>query len=747
MSSAIGRPLKSDEYETEIKPAKKFTRLGVGPNVQPCVKRFLLSTMPSKLWYENFESIRERYMMIHYLRKYDGWFVCLFVNTKGEVEWQTMGGYIFKFMEGLMQEFIAYVQGLVTDGRIETNHAFKLEFTARDATGREVLHDIGIKQADELEYFLVVTDYFQGYSDEMDDELKGKLMATYSASSAKGQAARTSARNNMSAEVDAAQWRALWATHFHDIGERLRAAKALLLGENDRMQFGKIFVEVAEVRETPIVPNPIFRLARELKESEWEGYVLHCVTEDFKYDIYKFKLEYLGGLGHYYTWPNQIDEPDAGITSKYAGRQFVVKILTAECLPNSNIPYQVGVGYWDPDEKKYIVTNCIKLTGVFKNKWTCGASRLVSEQYPVHSNKYLDLKTAAQTVTKHSELTALNRSMANMIAFVAEHTLPPEGLYDLTNLKFSDTYQKESSRSLINLSTSGILLGGSANMVYQLTFYHLQAPVAKCVGIDAMGTSIWSEALGKRWREVKEATGTRDVCLRTGVKSWDINDWNKMQSLMEFNASDVLSSAEETASWDVLMQSLSGYVVPTGIRVESRPYNYDRLSVWYYRHDIWSTSTVMTSRTIHSMAVKGVGFRNVTFGKFSPGQPNERLGSIDIILVNRKQWDASASTMYPGTPNAGMQLFEHVIQHLKHRCLFVADSYASEIVKDGYHDPYSRRMIFKTNKRDSEGKPWTFSSKTEILRFLKERQDARLMECGTAVIETSGAKRPKADGQ
>jgi len=170
--------LESDDLDYVIKPEKEFVRLVMGSNVQAPVKRFLHSTMPKKLWFDDFFPKRNSFTEVYVTSKYDGWFMCLYVNRYGQIEWQTMGGYIFKFMEVELQEFVKYLQDRV--GKVlQQDHCFKIEFTARRVSdNREVLRDIGFRNPCEVQYVAVITDYFDGYSGEMDKELKAMLQSS-----------------------------------------------------------------------------------------------------------------------------------------------------------------------------------------------------------------------------------------------------------------------------------------------------------------------------------------------------------------------------------------------------------------------------------------------------------------------------------------------------------------------------------------------------------------------------------------
>ena len=107
------RQYTSNEVDRKVESDKMFDRLTMGPHVDPPVRHFFMHTQPSKLWYQNFINDARHFTHIHVTRKHDGYFIGLYVDGNGRVQWQTMGGFIMKFIEVELQPFVDMLQGMV----------------------------------------------------------------------------------------------------------------------------------------------------------------------------------------------------------------------------------------------------------------------------------------------------------------------------------------------------------------------------------------------------------------------------------------------------------------------------------------------------------------------------------------------------------------------------------------------------------------------------------------------------------
>jgi len=576
------------QLDFEIPTDKRITRLGVDYTVPSPIKRFLYSTMPNKLWFDDFTKIT--YTSIYFVRKYDGWFLVLYVDEFSTIQWQTMGGYVFKFIPPLLEPILSYLQLCVDNHILHPGHALKLELTARDkTTGLEKLFEIGKKTPDQIDYVLVVTDFFGGYTAEMDSSMAQSINES-----------RRNARKHKTKNISAEEWRNLWHRHGDNIKDRLDNANKLF-GNDETRRYrkflnGKVDVEVAtaELYTTALskddrfkLENPIPFLNDKLQKEFFEGFVLHCVTADGKYKIYKMKMEQLGGLGFSYVWPNS-SIPDAqykplkvgDLDRRVAGKQFVVRLLTIECLPNSLIPFQLGVGYFDPLAKRreerndvpgaFVVANCLKLRGLFP-------SQLSSEIFRTTDKKYLELSDVSQNsyfTNKHLQLTSSNRALANMIAFMAEHAT--YDIYNCTELVFSKTFQKDTSKAIVNVSKLGIVVGGSANMIYvsEKEVLHLQAATVKCIGMLPSRSCKMSAAELNQWMT---DTSTDGNCIQNPVE-WTKDDWMKYTDITEFVKSKVLSEQINFAQFASLYQSQGEFKYPPSFCIS--PFSYHHLNIY-----------------------------------------------------------------------------------------------------------------------------------------------------------------------
>jgi len=754
----IAAPLESDKEDFKIKPEKEFVRLVLASNVPAPVKRFLHSTIPKKMWFDNFFPRRSNYAQIYKTRKYDGWFMCLYVNRHNQIEWQTMGGYIFKFMEVELEEFIQYLQKRV-GSTMHQDYCFKMEFTARRISDdREVLRDVGFRDPCEVEYVAVITDFFDGYSDAMDKELNNMLLRT-----------NDKAHTIMQPDVTPTEWRALWTKHSRSLPERLDAANCILEAGRERtLRFQRIKIEVAQATELAQDRDTMVQtLARELTTDPIEGYILHCIERDSNgdvtsYDVYKFKIEYLGGLNHYYTFASMSGTPDqyqvaegSGPASvrplpdqKVAGRQFVVRCLTAECFPFSNIPHSIGIGY-QKEANKFFVVDVLKLKGVFKKSRRQWLNRVDGDAGAV--GKYLSVTNAAamvadhQQIIKHKELTESNKSIANMIAFMADNMEPRE-LVDYSNLAFSNTFLDATSGSFINVSKCGIVIGGSANMIYvsEKGNYHIQAGIVKCMGVETKR----AVKAGIDPSDMLTKTGTFPACLPSTVKAWTVFDWSSNTDLTEFNKQSTVSSSV-AVPFNTLLATREDFEYSEDFkRSADVPTNFDNLNVWMFC--CYNTKSVnkvpsISSHVINAMKDKNINILNedgaeltktgtVKYYKFKNCKPEDSATQkIDIIMINRQAFKQFADKKFPNSEHPMTDLFRSMKEKLKYRFILVSDYFAEVMCQEHYASPRSRTLLFKFSGADADSKQWSIQGEHDIDKFLLERQQSRIPAASKAL--------------
>jgi len=568
---SVGGSLKSNvsDFSGLIGREKHWERLTLGKNVQSAVKRFLFSTVPNKWWWEIFaraaspDNSEPRYTIyknVVAVRKYNGWFIALFVNQRHEIEWQTMGGYLFKWIEVLMQPFISALQAFVTDQMakteaerlIDVDACFKIEFCARKmSTDEEVLEDMGTIDPTNVRYVAVVVDYFKGYSDEFDTEIDNLCKTENSR-----------ARVNKMETLKANDWRKMFVQYGDPVNERLENARRIISMCETNPVFGDVEVEIAEYEVADqSLGNPAIHFLNQISTQEIEGFVLHCWTERVAdagkkswsnnfYHIYKLKIENVGGLGFYYHRSefnnNRITEyqgqnrGNQPVLHACAGRHFVVNLLTVECLVGTKLPLYGGIGYWDPNKNKYVVTDKVIFKSVSKVNWIGDLSSL----YAGENKEYLKISGEVDTdvrFSKHRELSKYSRSAANLVAFCIEHYDPKEKheLRTMDNLELSKRYAQNAGPGVMNISRLNLKVGGSANYVYQSVnkHFHLAAPVIKCVGID-QETRVKLEI--NEFTNFQQMTGTINELLPRDVMAWKKREWASYQSLKEFNKSKML---------------------------------------------------------------------------------------------------------------------------------------------------------------------------------------------------------------
>jgi hypothetical protein len=506
-----GRFEEQDNTSTEYTERMKGdSRALLDDSVPHCVRRFIWNTAPRKLmvlnWHEwnqdavmRFRDFRNVYLM----RKYDGWFVVLYITEEKKVRWQTMSGFLNSRIHAQMQDFIGWLQELASSDRITPKTAFKIEFVVQNAGGEDCLQLVGRKYDTTLyKHQIVITDFFMPYTPRLDADLMACV---------EGQHRR--ARTHKTAPLEPDDWRRLWNSA-DNIESRLNKAREL---------FGQLppslsdYVMVAEVRRMTNANTPvsmIASIARSMNKNTLniEGAILHCgMDTNATYTIFKLKLEYLGGLSMYYS--PLIDTRVA--LEKIAGRQFVARLLTVECLHGSYIPYRIGVGYWNEAKGRWVVTDSLPMK---------------------HDNRQVD---GFLRMTGKRDYTKVN---ANVIAKVLSICKPGVDTME-EDLFQTDHFKKESSPNLLNVCRSGLIVAGSANAVYQSEKgnFHLQAAIVKHVGLTQ--TSKRRTFTPEEVASVDAPPFNDSPTVLPGSVSteWSMERWQEMQVYTKFNKSDVLS--------------------------------------------------------------------------------------------------------------------------------------------------------------------------------------------------------------
>jgi hypothetical protein len=572
------------DYRQSIQSEKHWDRLSLGQNVQAAVKRVLYSTVPQKMYWETFARHNEHqtpyfqtFDSIIAVRKYNGWFIAMFVNESGILEWQTMGGYVFKWIERLIQPFVDELQKIVTrelqrkaageKPLIDIDSCFKFEFTARYLnTDEECLQNMGLIDPSSVRYVLVLVDFFYGYTDKMDGELY-QIMSRESHLGTKSKFKK----------MEAKDWRKYFVAHNNTVDQRIEQARQIInldsrTNVDDSSKFASVNLEFAEIIITDLSHNPLHGLLHNIATRKIEGYVLHCTRKSGdqqspysgnEYKIFKLKLECFGGLGFFLdrqesfqntSQPTIIDtslKNQPRINTLTAGRHFVVNLLTVECLGGKNIPAFGGIGYWNPIIGKYVVTDRVIFKGVFKNKWnSVNKYAGINKEYLLAGNNVAESNLEnTEYFAKHPTLTKFSRSMANFIAFCIHYydSTRKSELTDSSNLEFTQTYLKDASPCYLNVSRLNLKIGGSVNSVYRTPTnnYHMMAAVLKCIGLEKE-TRLKCNAVD--FTQFRDATQTLNVFIPENIKAWSIDDWSRNQELSELNNSKVLVWKTENES-------------------------------------------------------------------------------------------------------------------------------------------------------------------------------------------------------
>jgi hypothetical protein len=468
------------------------------------IRRFIWCTSPHKCWAEYLAG--NWYSSVQIMRKYDGWFLVVYVDYNGNVRWQTTSGFVHSVLAKEIEPLKAHMEALVADGRLKPTHALKLEIVVTNDSNEDFLHLVG-KKLDGHYYRLTITDFFQPYSPEMIQDLNARL-----------ETQQTNARKHKTAPLSAEGWLNSFQKNQGNVLARLANAQTVLgLAALPNVRIADC-VNMHKGASNISGKRIVVQTSKSLTEQSAEGFVLHCTDRAGKYVVYKLKLEYMGGLGSFYSpsLDDEIHEWNATLTHSYdlkAGRQFVVRCLTVECFHDTHIPLRLGVGYYDEDMCMWVVSDSVRV------KYTNGP-RL---------GRYLDI----QEGVKHAGITRQIQHMANMIAKILDIAKPTNGT---KNLHQTSHFKKESSGNFLNVAELGILVGGNANHVYQSGNFHLQAVVLKCIG---MATSSSHSFTNEEIQHVREFT----TPVMHGTPEWTKADWARMVDLKRFfNASNVLST-------------------------------------------------------------------------------------------------------------------------------------------------------------------------------------------------------------
>ena len=512
------------------------------------VKRFIWSTSPHKCWADYLvgKSITSALLT----QKFDGWFAVVYVSD-GEVHWQTTSGFVHSAIEIKMKRFKTFLETLIRAEKLQSTHAFKVEVVVQDQHKVQHLHLVGKKFDPAIySYKIVITDFFVPYTAEMDKSL-GEFLKKQHASSLK----------HKTAPLTAHSWLDVFCFHQKNIQTRLNNARLLLCSSGTQDLHPDIddLVIIASVHNMtengPISGrNLIVWMSQFITKHPMEGMVLHCVINQ-EPTIYKVKLEYMGGLGFFYTpamdasirdWNQSRQVRGLPDVVQCAGRQFVVRCLTAECIYGTHIPYKLGVGYWDDHMFSWVVTDCIKV------KYAGGKRKGdTQDPSPYPGQRYLDtsegkffVDKSGNQQPKHAGVTMQTQSIANQIAKVLDMAQPTT---DTSNLFLTDRFKKEASENLLNISEMGLIVGGSANMVFSSSKnnYHMQAVVLKCMGMSNRGSAhAFTSA------EVANAEQFTSVKVMPGSISneWDKSTWANMSDLRIFNGSKLLTACLNTVA-------------------------------------------------------------------------------------------------------------------------------------------------------------------------------------------------------
>jgi hypothetical protein len=703
-------PMDSDtaDQASLVVSDKAFSRMKMGSEIPRSVQRFFSFTQPHKVWGEDFDKQFSAYDKIWYMRKHDGWFIGIYVNDEGKVKWHTMGGNVFAFIQESMGGFLQKLQSMVDSGELGIRYAFKMEFTIRETLSdkryRELRNEMNRGAS---RYVGVIVDSFLDYNPEMDREVVRLSQG----------------------RIDGPSWRKGWYESGVTIQSRVDETIRLLGAGGDGLAYHdeKFEVWVAQVKQFSVGDKQTYSrqqshlvvpyLAKQLCESYNEGFVLHCYKEASaaheiaQYDIFKLKLEQLGDCGVYYGDSEKRLRVKLTSEEQHAGRQFLVRCLGAECYAMSNLPHHVLVGYFNEGEDKYVVTDRLKLRGV---------SDIVSRAGT--NSRYFHV---TQSLGKHPNLTVISRSMANIIACIAD-SMDPGTLLDRENLKFSSMIPGDSKSSMINLSKAGIVVAGGANLVWESTngTFHMDAAVVKRMAIvEGKGQPKLSDLVG---------TGTDFYVLRlkSGVEEWDESKWKEMTDLMKFNQSRILLEQDTGYLEDMLQEQERKYKKPRVSRGVQNSYN--GLNVWLFgcfNFNYRGPQQSIQQEYLRGMIDQGVNLLNVSEKVSENGKkilvyemkmPSGRH-DVDIIMVN---------TTYCSSWRLGRRIFtdkalyDEVKSRLKRPCIIVSDKYAASMRTGVFRNPHAYMVKYDGSDQMTTG----------MNEFLRERRAERAIGEPAAVV-------------
>jgi len=596
----------------------KFAR-----EVPVSVRRFIWNTSPHKFWAEHF--VDKEFEAVSAMIKYDGWFVVLYVTEDKRIRWQTTSGFLHNDLKKHLHAFKEFLKPRIQENRLKPNHAIKLEVTVQDKDGIQYLWLVG-KPFDQTQYQykIIVTDFFQPYNDSMLFLLMHALIEQ-----------RRKARKHKTAPLSASRWTDIFADIQGNIVERLKALGDIMGALPPGIEIGMNTHVLSDNQPKISGSKLILKMSSTLQKRAIEGCVLHCYDSNMKYAIYKFKQEYLGGLGYFYS--RRIDDilkaenPDVKMK---AGRQFVVRCLTVECLHGTSIPYQLGIGYYDEDLCQWVVSDCVKVKYV-------GGARMkdVEDPSPYAGERYIDV-TKGKKMTgdedfgganvKHMGVTMQIQWLANFIAKVLDFTGVSR---DFSNLHMTEHFKQESSPDILNVSSIGLIVGGSCNAVYcsEPHNYHMQAVVLKCMGISNNGSAHTFTA-AEIENAKKFTNGMDNLFVIPGDISneWTKQQWAEMTEIGKLNKSDVLS---KTTTEVRLHERLAQVVIPVPLMIYSPPTNLKFIHCSAYKIPKLITVSINGKRTLKKV-YEVVNELQGTFNASPDANVNSPIQEqVDIVFI------------------------------------------------------------------------------------------------------------------
>ena len=205
-----------------------------------------------------------------------------------------------------------------------------------------------------------------------------------------------------------------------------------------------------------------------IRDNPWEGLVIYN-----KKNVYKVKLEY----------------------SENEGNQIKVKLilvhLRKEKNTNFGVPDALGVGFYQPQSQRYIVTDWIMMQ---------------IDDIRFDTTKICDNKTLY--ITDNDNLPLHIRLRRTFLNNLAERIQPYLEIFnDKHNIVMSSRVQNEpliqANSNIFCTYKSHIGLEGGANCVYVSHFPHLQAPIIKSFFFDVDKTRVWTEEDWRRYVNIK----------------------------------------------------------------------------------------------------------------------------------------------------------------------------------------------------------------------------------------------------